>query len=119
MVALRRGVLAVDNSKIGAVYKGLAFGHTSQGNFIYATNFHDGSVEMYDTNFQLVKTFTDIGLPPGYAPFGVQSIRGRLYVTFAKQDADKHEMYRELVTASSMSSHFRATCCSAWYPGIA
>ena len=90
-VALRRAVLAVDNSKIGAVYKGLAFGHTSQGNFIYATNFHDGSVEMYDTNFQLVKTFTDIGLPPGYAPFGMRTIAGKLYVTFAKQDADKHD----------------------------
>ena len=78
-VALRRAVLAVDNSKIGAVYKGLAFGHTSQGNFIYATN------------FQLVKTFTDIGLPPGYAPFGMRTIAGKLYVTFAKQDADKHD----------------------------
>jgi uncharacterized protein (TIGR03118 family) len=90
-VALRRAVLAVDNSQIGAVYKGLAFGHTFQGNFIYATNFHDGSVEMYDTNFQIVKTFTDIGLPPGYAPFGIRAIRGKLYVTFAKQDADKHD----------------------------
>jgi uncharacterized protein (TIGR03118 family) len=90
-VAFRRAVLAVDNSHIGAVYKGLAFAHTSQGNFIYATNFHDGSVEMYDTNFQLVKTFTDIGLPPGYAPFGIRTIAGKLYVTFAKQDADKHD----------------------------
>jgi uncharacterized protein (TIGR03118 family) len=90
-VAFRRAVLAVDNSQIGAVYKGLAFGHTAQGNFLYATNFHDGSVEMYDTNFQLVKTFTDIGLPPGYAPFGIRAIRGKLYVTFAKQDADKHD----------------------------
>jgi uncharacterized protein (TIGR03118 family) len=90
-VAFRRAVVAVDNSHIGAVYKGLAFGHTSQGNFIYATNFHDGSVEVYDTNFQLVKTFTDIGLPPGYAPFGIRTIAGKLYVTFAKQDADKHD----------------------------
>jgi uncharacterized protein (TIGR03118 family) len=90
-VALRRAVLAVDNSQIGAVYKGLAFGHTAKGNFIYATNFHDGSVEMYDTNFHPVKTFTDIELPHGYAPFGIQAIRGKLYVTFAKQDADKHD----------------------------
>lgn len=90
-VAFRRAVLAVDNSRIGAVYKGLAFGHTALGNFVYATNFHDGSIEMYDTNFQLVKTFTDTGLPLGYAPFGIQSIRGKLYVTFAKQDAAKHD----------------------------
>lgn len=90
-VALHHSVLGVDNSGIGAVYKGLAFAHTANGNFIYAANFFDGSVEMYDTNFQLVKTFTDITLPPGYAPFGIQRIGGFLYVTFAKQDDDKKD----------------------------
>ena len=90
-VALRRAVLAVDNSGIGAVYKGLAFAQTANGNFIYATNFFNGSVEMYDTNFQLVKTFTDITLPPGYAPFGIQRIGSLLYVTFAKQNDEKHD----------------------------
>jgi len=90
-VALRRAELAVDNSGIGAIYKGLAFAHTSTGNFIYAANFFDGSIEMYDSNFQLVKTFTDITLPPGYAPFGIQRIGSFLYVTFAKQDADKKD----------------------------
>jgi uncharacterized protein (TIGR03118 family) len=90
-VAFRHAVLTVDNSGIGAVYKGLAFAQTQNGNFIYATNFFDGSVEMYDTNFQLVKTFTDITLPPGYAPFGIQRMGGFLYVTFAKQNDEKHD----------------------------
>ena len=90
-VALRHAVLAVDNSGIGAVYKGLAFAQMPNGNFIYATNFFDGSVEMYDTNFQLVKTFTDITVPPGYAPFGIQRIGSFLYVTFAKQNDEKHD----------------------------
>jgi len=76
-------VLTLDNSGIGL--QRLAFAQTQDGNFIYATNFFDGSVEMYDTNFQRVKTFTDITLPPGYAPFGIQRIGGVLYVTFAKQ----------------------------------
>lgn len=90
-VALRHSVLAVDNSGIGAVYKGLAISHTANGSFLYVTNFFSGSVEMYDTNFQLVKTFTDITLPPGYAPFGIQRIGSFLYVTFAKQDDDKKD----------------------------
>ena len=90
-VALLHSVLGVDNSGIGAVYKGLAFAHTANGSFIYAANFFNGSVEMYDTNFQLVKTFTDNSLPPGYAPFGIHRIGGFLYVTFAKQADNKKD----------------------------
>ena len=53
--------------------------------------FTDGSIEMYDSNFQLVQTFTDTDLPAGFAPFGIRTIKGKLYVTFAKQDAEKHD----------------------------
>jgi len=85
-------ILAVDNSALGAIYKGLAIATTKKGkNFIYATNFHDGYVEMYDGNFQLVKQFTDYNLPDGYAPFGIQTINDKLYVTFAKQDDEKED----------------------------
>jgi uncharacterized protein (TIGR03118 family) len=84
-------ILAVDNHALGAIYKGLASANTINGSFLYATNFHDGSVEMYDSNFQLVKTFTDVDLPVGFAPFGIRNIKGKLYVTFAKQDADKED----------------------------
>ena len=85
-------ILAVDNSGLGAIYKGLAIATTKQGkNFIYVTNFHDGYVEMYDGKFQLVKQFTDYRLPDGYAPFGIQTINGKLYVTFAKQDDEKED----------------------------
>ena len=90
-VDLHNAVLVVDNSALGAVYKGLASANTAKGSFLYVTNFHDGSVEMYDTNFQLVKTFTDTDVPAGFAPFGIRNIKGKLYVTFAKQDAEKHD----------------------------
>jgi uncharacterized protein (TIGR03118 family) len=80
-------VTAVDNSGLGSEYTGLASANTTKGSFLYAANFHDGSVEMYDSNFQLVKTFTDVDLPAGYAPFGIRKLKDRLYVTFAKQDA--------------------------------
>jgi uncharacterized protein (TIGR03118 family) len=80
-------VTAVDNSALGAEYTGLASANTVKGSFLYATNFHDGSVEMYDSNFQLVKTFTDVTLPAGFAPFGIRNLKGKLYVTYARQDA--------------------------------
>jgi uncharacterized protein (TIGR03118 family) len=90
-VDLTQAVLVVDNSALSAVYKGLALAETPEGSFLYATNFHDGIVEMYDTKFQLVKTFTDVSVPPGYAPFGIRNIRGKLYVTFALQNDAKHD----------------------------
>ncbi len=90
-VDLQNAVRAVDNSASGAVYKGLAIGSTQQGTFIYAANFNSGWVEMYDSNFKWVKNFTDWEVPQGYAPFGIQTLNGMLYVTFAMQNAAKHD----------------------------
>ena len=90
-VDLHHAILMVDNSGMSAVYKGLAIGTTQDGSFIYANNFHSGWVEMYDSNFQFVKNFTDMDLPAGYAPFGIRNIEGKLYVTFALQNAAKHD----------------------------
>lgn len=85
-------VLAVDNSATGAVYKGLAIGQTRRGRLLlYAANFHDGTVEMYDSSFNLIRSFTDPNAPAGYAPFNVQVIGGHLFVTFAQQNATKHD----------------------------
>jgi hypothetical protein len=52
-------------------------------NFIYATNFRDGVVEVYDSSFSLAKSFTDSTVPDGFAPFGIQNINGKLFITFA------------------------------------
>lgn len=78
-------------TNLGAVYKGLAIGNNGSGDFIYATNFRDGVVEMYDANFQLMKSFTDSGIPSGFAPFGIRNIGDKLFVTYAKQDAKRHD----------------------------
>lgn len=98
-----RAVLAVDNSsnavdklKLGAVYKGLAIGESSVGTLIYAANFRDGVVEMYDTRFRFERAFTDPRITPdaktpGFAPFGIRNIDGLLYVTFAVQNAARHD----------------------------
>jgi uncharacterized protein (TIGR03118 family) len=88
--------LAVDNSDggTGAVYKGLAMAKDLGHVFLYATNFRAGTVEVYNSNFKPVTAaggFTDPNLPAGYAPFGIQNINGDLYVTYAKQDAAKHD----------------------------
>ena len=85
-------VLAVDRSATGAVYKGLAMANSGGANFLYATNFNSGNVEVFDKSFALVNSFTDASLTAqGYAPFGIATIGGNLYVTFAKQDGEKHD----------------------------
>jgi uncharacterized protein (TIGR03118 family) len=97
-VDLTHAVLAVDNSSSGAVYKGLAQGSNASGNFLFAANFHAGTVDVFNRNFKLVSSFSDAKLAntcplPGqcYAPFGIQNIGGNLYVTFALQKPDKHD----------------------------
>ena len=86
--------VAVDHSASGAVYKGLAIGFNASGNFLFATNFHAGSVDVFDKNFAPVSTvggFKDPQIPAGFAPFGIASINSHLYVTYAKQNAAKHD----------------------------
>ena len=78
----------------GAIYKGLAIGRVGSGtdapSFLYATDFHNARVDVYDGTFSLVHwagAFVDPGIPAGYAPFGIQTIAGQVFVTYAKQDA--------------------------------
>jgi len=77
-----------------AVYKGLAIGTAGHRTFLYATNFHAGTVDVFNSHFRkvhLAGRFRDPRIPRHYAPFGIQAIGGRLVVTFAKQDATKHD----------------------------
>ena len=97
-------VIAVDNSSIpsaasGAVYKGLAFGVNAKGPFLFATNFRSGRVDVFGPNgtnglFTPATTdggFIDRRIPAGYAPFGIANINGDLFVTYALQNAEKHD----------------------------
>jgi uncharacterized protein (TIGR03118 family) len=90
-----------DNSSSGAVYKGLALAiRPSGGATLYATNFHSGQVDIFDRQFNPVTipgSFVDPNPPPvplgatGWGPFNIANIDGLIYVTFAAQDADKHD----------------------------
>jgi uncharacterized protein (TIGR03118 family) len=86
--------VARDNGA-NAVYKGLAVAKSSVGTTLYATNFRSGRVEAYDSTFTPVELpgglFVDPKLPAGYGPFGIAVIMGKLYVSFAKQDATLHD----------------------------
>jgi uncharacterized protein (TIGR03118 family) len=80
------------NNSPGAVYKGLAIS-TANGGTIYATNFRAGTIDAFNSSFAptLTGDFVDPNLPAGYAPFNDKVINGELYVTYALQDAAKHD----------------------------
>ncbi|MGF6735233.1 uncharacterized protein (TIGR03118 family) [Paraburkholderia youngii] len=97
-------VIAVDNSSNpsaanGAVYKALVFGVNAQGGFLFATNFRSGRIDVFGPNgsdglFTPATTdggFVDPNIPAGYAPFGIANIDGDLFVTYAKQNKEKHD----------------------------
>ncbi|HUA06599.1 MAG TPA: TIGR03118 family protein [Solirubrobacteraceae bacterium] len=90
----------IENGVPRAVYKGLALATVGTSNYLYATDFRHGRIAVFDGDFNLVrfpsgafarKAFVDPNLPDGFAPFGIQLINGQLYVSYAKQDAHKHD----------------------------
>jgi uncharacterized protein (TIGR03118 family) len=101
--------LEVDHSAIptpaeGAVFKGATIGEFEGKRYLYVANFRAGEVEIYDTNFHQVRlsggdddrgegeeSFEDERIPKGFAPFNIQNVGGSLFVTYAKQTADKHD----------------------------
>ena len=71
------------------VYKGLTIGNNGSGDFLYAANFSGGKIDVFDSNFApvtLAGSFTDPTLPAGFAPFNVQKLDAKLYVTYAQSN---------------------------------
>jgi uncharacterized protein (TIGR03118 family) len=79
----------------GAIYKGLALASTAFGNVLLAADFHNARIDAFDSSLHLIQPaapfFTDPGLPAGYAPFNIAVLDGKIYVAYAKQDADAED----------------------------
>jgi uncharacterized protein (TIGR03118 family) len=94
-VAVDHAVRVVDHGNREAIYKGAALGLAANGHqLLFVTNFHAGTVEVYNQNFAQIQrpsAFVDPTLPNGFAPFGIANINGLIYVTYAKQDADAED----------------------------
>jgi uncharacterized protein (TIGR03118 family) len=94
-----RGALgtAAETLQLGSsqnVYKGVADGTIAGNLYLYAANFRSAHIDVIKGSAaypSLTGSFTDPNLPSGYAPFNIQNIGGQLYVTYALQDAAKHD----------------------------
>jgi len=83
-----KSFVVVDKTSEGAIFKGLAIASTPGGDRLYATDFRGGVVDVFDGGFHQITTpgqFTDPNLPKNYAPFGIQTIGGDVFVTYGKQ----------------------------------
>jgi uncharacterized protein (TIGR03118 family) len=85
---------AYDDAAGGASYKGLAMAANGGANFLYAADFHNNKIQVFNSSFAKVTAsggFTDSSLPAGYAPFNIQAVQVAgstvLVVAYAKQDA--------------------------------
>jgi uncharacterized protein (TIGR03118 family) len=87
------GQVPAQDSVADANYKGLAIGQTSSGPRLFAADFHNGQVNVFDGSWSLVPNagFDDPSLPEGYAPFGIQTIGSRVFVAYAKQDEEEED----------------------------
>jgi uncharacterized protein (TIGR03118 family) len=76
------------------VYKGTTLLTVGSNTYLLSANFRAGTIDVLKGNAgapDLAGKFTDPGLPSGYAPFNVQLLNGKIYVTYALQDAAKHD----------------------------
>ena len=73
-----------------ADFTGLAIANTSKGPRLYAPDFHKRKVDVWNGAFKRVQqkgAFRDPKLPSSYAPFGIDTVQGHVFVTYAKQDS--------------------------------
>ena len=103
------------------VYKGSAFASIGGNSYLYAANFRAGTIDVFKGTSgapTLAGSFTDPGLPSGYAPFNVQNLNGTLYVTYAVQDATKEDEVAGAGRGLSTVSTSRGICLREWPPAV-
>lgn len=93
--SLNNAVTVYDDGAGGAEYTGLALANNGSANFLYAADFHNGKIDVFDNSFAKLPAtgaFSDPTLPTGYSPFNIQAIGNRLFVAYALRGADGDEV---------------------------
>jgi uncharacterized protein (TIGR03118 family) len=85
-------VAQIAASHPGHVYTGLAIGNNGVANFLYAADFANGTIDVFNSTFALQSSalfpFIDPTIPAGFHPFNIQNLGGTLYVAYAQVGAD-------------------------------
>jgi uncharacterized protein (TIGR03118 family) len=84
----------LQTGSVANVYKGTTEATINGHSYLYAANFRAGTIDVLKGDAaapDLAGKFTDPGLPSGYAPFDIRLLGGKLFVTYALQDASKKD----------------------------
>jgi uncharacterized protein (TIGR03118 family) len=77
----------VDRSAVNAVYKGLAITTRNGAWYLYATDFYNSRIDVFDARFNYMGAlggqFRDPEMPANYGPFGIRAFGEKLVVTYA------------------------------------
>ena len=78
-------IMVVPQIDDNAVYKGLAMAMHGGRPYLYATNFRDHRIDVFDGSFNRVMDykFADPTIPENYSPFSITNIDGKLWVAYA------------------------------------
>lgn len=89
-----KAFVVADRSSVAAKFTGLAISNVGSNNYLYAADFHNRRVDVFDGSFarqHWAGAFTDPGIPSNFAPFGIQAINGWVFVTYAMQDEEAQD----------------------------
>src|SRR6201997_792345 len=107
-VATSHSTITADRSGVGAIYTGLAIAvNPSKEAFLYAAD--DGPnrrVDMFDSSFNFVKSFSDPEIPQNFTPYGIQAINGQIWVTFTALNKAQGGFVDVFDTAGTLVKHF-------------
>jgi uncharacterized protein (TIGR03118 family) len=73
--------VAIDDGGEAAIFRGVAVA----GGRLYATDFHNARVDVFDSHWQRVRlphSFIDSSIPSWYAPDNIELLGGHLFVTY-------------------------------------
>jgi uncharacterized protein (TIGR03118 family) len=123
----------------GTSFTGLAIANNGAGNFLYAADFANGAIDVFNSSFApttLAGNFTDTGggIPAGYFPYNVQTLNGKLYVEYATKAAGRAahtpntgivdvfdlngNFLQRLVTNANLNSPWGITQAPATFPSF-
>lgn len=89
-----KAFVVADRSGVGAIYTGLAIGENEGNNYIYAADFHNGRVDVFDGNFMRqhwMGAFRDPSIPDEFSPFGIYAFDEYVFVAYAEQEGNTGE----------------------------
>ena len=99
---------AADRSSVGAIYTGLAIAvNDSKQAFLYAADDSTNRrVDMFDSSFNFVKSFSDPDIPRDFTPYGIQAINGQIWVTYTGLNKAQGGFVDVFDTAGGLVKHF-------------